>query len=77
MPKEIVRRGDDTALHVGWGHLSHVQVGIESEAGFYDEVDPDEDYDSIWVTLTSGEEVDKLIKVLKKARKQAFPDGNS
>lgn len=76
MPREVVRNADDSALHVGWGYESHVQLGVELQPGFTVE-DEDgfiEEFESIWFTLESGKDVDKLIKVLKKARRQAFPN---
>lgn len=66
MPKERLHGTDVT---VGWGDFGVVEVGLFSEEFVF--VGDDEVCDSLWITMNE-EELDELIKVLKKARRKTF-----
>jgi hypothetical protein len=71
MPKETI-----SAIEVGWGkQQDYVSIAVEAEGGefvFVKDISqhfPDT-YDTVFATLDSEEEIDRLIKVLKKAKRK-------
>lgn len=73
MPKEYINTNlDDGGVTVAWGRgTNYTQVSIEGPLGWRKSLPEEADLDW-WLTLTTKIEIDRLIKALKKARKQAF-----
>lgn len=66
----------DPAVHVNWhsagnDHSGHVQVSLECDRSYFEKF-PAEDRGDRYSPILSRSDVNKLIKVLKRARDQAY-----
>ena len=67
----------DPAVHVTWhnvgnDHDGHVQVALECDLSYLAKNTPDEDRRSLYSPVLSRSDVNKLIRVLRRARDQAY-----
>lgn len=76
MPREMVESAGLRMfdIHVGWSKEGEfAQLGVEVTPDSEDTVTVDGvEVNGLWATL-SPENIDQLIKVLRKAKRQAFP----
>lgn len=74
--EQSVEVSTDPAIHVNWhnagnDHEGHVQVSLECDRTYFEQF-PDEDRGCRYSPVLSRSDVNKLIRVLKRARDQAY-----
>lgn len=67
----------DPAVHVNWhnvgnDHDGHVQVSLECDQSYLDQKPPGEGRRFIYSPVLTRSDVNKLIRVLRRARDQAY-----
>jgi hypothetical protein len=65
MPKEVVSQRNEFDIEVRWPFADSVQVGILLPEGLAP-------YNSYWVSFVREDDLDRLIKVLKRAKRKTF-----
>lgn len=68
--------GEDAQVAVGWHRESWVQVSIEACPGYFrfaaDDPDGEDGRTSVYTPPLSRDEINKMIRVLRRARDQVF-----
>lgn len=74
--EQRVEKYTDPAVHVNWhsagtDHGGHVQVSLECDRSYFEKF-PDEERGDRYSPVLTRSDVNKLIRILKRARDQAY-----
>ncbi len=69
MPREIIKKDKDGFIVVSWGDkFCQLEIGLSKPVSI-----GDEQFDSIFATLSERSDFTKIIKALKRARSKIAP----
>lgn len=73
MPKETIKAFGKQKVEVKWGkgHFDAIQLGVDLGSRFKFN-GGDETFTGLWFTFENEDELDRLIWILKRAKKQSF-----